>query len=1038
MRFYMKVCSFFLFAFILCLGMDVRAQEPIAISDNTRIYREGLELFEHEKYVPSKLKFEEYIELENDPQHALRINAEFYRGICALYLFHKDAEFILERFVREHPDSPWKQQVYFELGAFYHKSKNFKKALEWFEFVDEKALSEKDKTAFRFKRGQSYFERGDLAKARQDFYEVKDVPGDYNQAATYYYSHIAYEQNDLETALSGFRKLESDPNFSPIVPYYITQIYYKQKKYDELLGYAPAVLDSAKVNSTKRGPEIARLIGDSWFIKENYANALPYLETYHEATNKANIPREDFYQLGYAYYRTGAYQKALDTFALSAGSDDELGQLSSYNMGDCYLKLYQKEYARTAFATASALTFNREVQEDALFNYSKLAFELSYNPFHEAITAFENYLEQYPDSPRRDEAYEFLLNVYMKTRNYEKALMSLDRIKNKDNNVKEAYQIVSYNRGVELYQSADYGRAEQFFDKVFTYSANPLVTAEAKFWRAEISYNLGDYGVAKDRYNTFLNDPGGYSSSYYTLANYGLGYCYFKMANNESVYEISKAIYANANTAFRKFADGPGQKDPRKLNDSWLRIGDCFFVTKSYVQAIQYYDKVADASQGNRDYAMFQKGMAYGYDGQLDKKSWVLKNLLGEMPNSKFEADAKYELARAYLASNRLDDAKTYYNDLLNKHSSTTYAKRALVDICLIYVKEGNTAKVKETWNRLYSTYPNDKILVDAVATVRSTLIEDPEFQNQLRSMHILNVSDRDIEDDVFDKAADPAFAGECDLAIPKLEAYLTQFNPAYHAVEANYLLAECYFRKGDQAQALTKYTYVINQPLNDYTEDALKTAATINYNAKNYGQALQHYRKLEEVAVLKTNVLEGQIGLMRCHYFLGEKTEAATYADKVINNSSTPDEIRTTAYLWRGKVKTDQSAYTEGLADFKEVMKKGGIQGAEAKYLTAVIFYRQQEYKKSETEIFQLIEKYSSYDEWKFRSFLLLSDVYVGMNDMFQARATLEAILANVNEPWVRDEANAKLAALNAMENRGSGESSNNPLEIDLDNGNN
>src|SRR5690606_34987477 len=121
-----------------------------------------------------------------------------------------------------------------------------------------------------------------------------------------------------------------------------------------------------------------------------------------------------------------------------------------------------------------------------MFKYAKLAFELSYNPFHEAISAFEDYLNKYPNSSRRDEAYEFLLNVYMKTRNYEKALASLDKIQNKDARVKEAYQVVAYNRGVELFQSESYDNAEKNFDKVFTYPINPTINADARFWKAEI------------------------------------------------------------------------------------------------------------------------------------------------------------------------------------------------------------------------------------------------------------------------------------------------------------------------------------------------------------------------------------------------------------------------------------------------------------------------------------------------------------------------------------------------------------------------
>jgi tetratricopeptide (TPR) repeat protein len=1030
----MKSIKSIILVAVLLVAQLVQAQRPIAMYDKTAVYNEALSLFDHEKYSASKEKFEEYVLLETDKKNALRINAEYYKGICALYLMHRDAEFELERFVREHPDSPWKGHAYFELASFNYKSKNYKKAIEWFKEVDASELSETQKIEFYYKRGHSLFETNDSKTARQDFFEVMSVESQYKQAATYYYSHIAYEQGDLQTALDGFKKLESDPNFSPVVPYYITQIYYKQKKYDELLAYAPAVLQAAKDNTTKRVPEIARLIGDAYFIKEKYSEAIPYLEQFHTGVEKADITREDYYELGYAYYRTGNYTKALEAFSGCSGENDELYQLATYNMADCYLKLDKKEYARNAFGEAAGMEFNREIQEDALFNYSKLAFELSYNPFHEAITAFEDYLDKYPDSPRRDEAYEFLLNVYMKTRNYEKALASLDKIKNKDNRVKEAYQVVAYNRGVELFQAEDFANSEKFFDKVPTYTVNPILNSDAKFWKAEISYRQKDFSKAITRYSAFLSEQGSINSEFYGLANYGLGYCYFKLANEENNMNTMRDLYSNANTGFRKYADGNGVKDAKKVNDANLRIGDCFYVNKSYVQAIQYYDKVADNSQGNKDYAMFQKAMCYGFDGKNDKKAWVLKSLLSEIPDSKFKVDAKYELASTYLADDRLAEAKTYYSDILENHSTSAYNKRALTDMCLVYVKENNYNKVKETWNTLYQQYPNDPILKDAVATVQSTLIEDTEFQNQIRSIKIIDIKDSDIEKQVYDKAILFAYQGDCDKAIEKLSSYLQQFQPATFGAEAHYYLANCYFDRNEMDKALNSYNYVINESFNDYTEDALKVAATINYNKKNYQLAADHYVDLEQIAVQKLNVLEAQIGLMRCYYFLDRKDQAAIYADKVIINSSTPEDIRTTGFLWRGRIRMDNMDDAGATTDFKEVIKKGGVNAAEAKYNIAFMFNRAGEYKKAETELFQHIEKYSSFTEWKYKAFLLLSDVYVGMKDYFQARATLNAILDKVEEQWVRDEATRKLSELDAIENpASSGGSRSTEEEINL-----
>ena len=1031
----MKIQNLVLVALILSIiPTTLRAQEPIALYDPVNLYNQGLELFEHEKYVPAKEMFEQYIGRSKDPLEALRINAEFYSGICALYLYHRDAEFLLEKFVREHPDSPWVQEVYFELATFYHKKKSYKKALEWFELVDENELTAAQLEEFHFKRGQSLFEQGEISSARQDFAEVKDLQSEYAQAATYYYSHIAYEQGDYQVALEGFTKLDKDPAFKPVVPYYITQIYYKQKKYDELIAYGPAVLESAESTTIKRVPEIAKLIGDAYFIKENYQTSIPYLEQYKNGTPRADIPREDFYQLGYAYYRVKNFEDALKNFNECAGESDELHQLAVYNMGDCYLNLSQKEYARNAFKEASEMDYNLEVKEDAMFNYAKLAFELSFNPFHEAITAFENYLDNYPDSPRRDEAYEFLLNVYMKTRNYERAITSLDKIKNKDSRIKEAYQLVAYNRGVELFNSEDYISSRKFFNMVSTYPVSPTLNAEAIFWKAEISYKERDYPKARGEYNQFLNEGGAFGSPYYELANYGLGYAWFKQAIDEKNNEIAKGQFSSANSAFRKFADSPGAKDQKKLTDAYLRIGDCFYVGKSYAQAITYYDKAIGPDKGNKDYAMFQKAICYGYDGQNDKKIWVLKSLLSEIPESKFGADARYELAKTYLAENRLPEAKSYYNDIIENFSSTAHSKHALKDLCLIYVKEGNESKVRDTWNRLYNGYPNDPILKDAVAIVRSTLIEDPTFQQQISGMTILDVKKEEIENEVFSKAEDYALSGDCTKAIDKLNLYLQQYNPPYYGLQAHYYLANCYFEKAEMNNALTHYEYVVSQPISDYTEECLVAAATINFNNKNYDKALAHYKKLEQVAVRKNNVLEGQIGQMRCYYFLGNKTAARDAANKVINDPNTPEDIRITAHLWRGRIRMDEEDYIGANNDFNEVLKKGGVSAAEAKYNIALISYKQGNYKACEATIFDLIEKYSAFSEWKYKAFLLLSDAYVGLKDYFQARATLNAILENVDEQWVRDEALAKLKALDNLEKGENGTvPGNEEIEIDL-----
>lgn len=1003
----------------ISLSFGVHSQRTIANYHENKKYVDALDLFEKEKFAAASNLFGEFVEESEDKSMELAVNAEYYANICSLYLFHKDAEYNLETFIKNHPQSVWVKKIYLELATYNYKRKRYSKSLEWFEYINPRELSSDQMTEFYFKRGHCYFLDENYENAKQDFVQMLGEDSEYQTAATYYYSHIAYVEGNTETALEGFERLKSDPNFSPVVPYYVSQILYHQERYDELLEYSVPLIDSAETKETKRLPEISRLVGDAYYRTSDFENSLTYLEYFLQNSNKSDLKSEDYYQLGYSYYVSNQFENALELFSECAEDDSEIGQSAAYFMGDCYLQLDQKPYARAAFKTASESDFNLKMKEDALFNYAKLAFELSYNPFHEAITAFEKYLMDYPDSERGDEAYEFLLNVYMKSKNYEAAIQSLDRIENKDSRAQEAYQVVSFNRGVELFKIKKYTEAEEFFNKVNIYKVNYTLIAEALFWKGEIAYRNENYNKAFDLYKQFLGEAGSINSGFYNEANYSAAYTLFKQK------EYNAAI-----PYFRKYVDANTGDDSRKINDAYLRLGDCYYVAKDFNKAINNYDLAIQQNQNMKDYALFQKGICYGFNGDNTKKIEVLQSLLNTQNDSKFTVDTKSTLAKTYLENDDLNKAKSLYEDIINNHPTSVYVKYSLRDLLLIGLRKGDDQEVIKIWNDLISKYPNDPIRNEAYLMAEEVLISNNvDIPNSI-------VDQDDLEARVYELAENAVLSGDCKNGISKLENYLIKYDPGLYANAANYHLANCYFDQGDMDKALDSYNYVINQPTSQFTEDCLVTAATINYNNKNYTQAKNHYIELEQIAKIEQNELEAEIGLLRCYYWLNEFNYALEYADKVIGHSNTPNDILTSAYLWRGKIRMEYENMDDAYYDFAEVIKmSSGEAAAESKYNMALIAYNKSAFKPSEKEIFELIENYSSYNKWKYKGFILLVDVYIGMDDLFQAKATVNTILDNVSEPWVIDAAREREAQIESIENAQNSQLKVEEDEIDLNN---
>ena len=213
-------------------------------------------------------------------------------------LFHKDGEWRLREFITAHPESNKINGAWFYLGKSSFRKKKYEETIKNFEKVDIYKLGKEDLAELYFKRGYSYIEIKDNEKAKADLYEIKDVDNKYIYPALYYYSHLNYLEKKYETALEGFNKLVGNETFGSVVPYYITQIYFVQGKYENVVKSGPDLLNDS--NHVQKTSEINRMIGESYYNLKDYKNALDYLKK-TELGSSLNI--EGNYAIAYCYYK---------------------------------------------------------------------------------------------------------------------------------------------------------------------------------------------------------------------------------------------------------------------------------------------------------------------------------------------------------------------------------------------------------------------------------------------------------------------------------------------------------------------------------------------------------------------------------------------------------------------------------------------------------------------------------------------------------------------------------------------------------------
>jgi len=993
-----------IFSLLVALFPCVMSQVSFTGSDLGSEFNRAMDLFNKEKYASAIKLFDSYIE-NSDQAEVIKIDeAEYYAALSALMLFNPDSEYRMLMYISTHPESPEINDARLALADYFYQNKTYRKAAEYYEIVNRQEVDSEKLPEYYFRYGYSLYVRGDKAKALMMFSEIKDIDTEYTAPALYYYSHILYEQKMYQGALEGFMKLKDDETFGPIVPFYIVQILYLDKDYEGILEIAPELLKSAPKD---RAVEMYRFIGDAYYNQENYAEALKYLEQF-AASSKAS-GREDKYQLGYCYYRTGNIDQAIKVLLGTGARSDVLSQNIWYVLGDCYLQKEDKKRAQFAFGQAAKMDFDAKLKEESLFNYAKLTYETSYSPFGEAIAAFQEYIELYPGSDKIGEAYNYLVATFTEIRNYQAALSALEKIKTRDSRLEEAYQRVTFFRGLELFNNMEMDEAIDMFNRSLKYEKyNSEFRTRAIYWRGEASYRLGLYEDARNDYEQFMGLPGSSRYSESEMIRYNLGYALFNLRD-----------YNGALSHFRAFESGGVDVRPEIQIDTKTRIADCYFITTNYPQAISYYERVIDLGKTDADYAMFQKGFCLGLTNNERGKIDVLTSLISRYPSSSYVPNAIFERGRAYQVLEDYRRGEADFRNVIANHDSSWFVPRAIVQLGLLYYNQGENEKSVAQFRKVIENYRSSPEARYAMTGLKNAYVDMNDVESYFAYVKSLGFGDVNITEKdslLYASGENLYISGNCNKASEVFRNYLNEFRNGSFRLNAQYYLAECLNSAGKPEEALELYREVVASPNNQFMEQSLIAASSILFGMEEFLEAYQYYQRLEKITETSENKLVALRGQLRSAYQEGDASKSIAASDKITSSSNMPAELVREATFIRAKARYSLNEFDEALVDFRKTATEiTSVEGAESKYRVAELLFRNGNTEESEKVVTQFIDQNSPHQFWMAKVFLLLADISIKKGDSLQARATLQSLKEyyTVGNDGILDEVRTKLASL-------------------------
>lgn len=950
-----------------------------------RLFVEGKELFSLKNYSGCIDKLEAYKQHSTDAD--LIQEADYMLVYSAYEQGRPNAVELLKDYLDVYPASRHADEVNFLIGSAHFGQGEYQKAIFWFNESNIDMLSPEQQEAYCFRLAYSLLQIGDMEKARGYFARIEQIGTKYREASTYYVAYIDYATGKYNNALVEFTRLKDLPDYKERSLYYITQIYFIQNKYEKVISEGKELL--ASYPDSENNSEVYRIMGNAYYHLGNEDQAINMLSKYVSSTDSPL--RGDLYILGVCYYNKGNYSSAVNALGRTVRENDALSQNAYLYLGQSYLKLKDKNNARMAFEAAATSSFDKQVKEAAMYNYALLIHETAFTGFGESVTIFEDFLNDFPNSKYADKVNDYLVEVYLTTKNYQAALNSIDKIKHPSTKILEAKQDILFQLGTQAFTNMELDKAVDLFSRAISLGAYNLESRnDAYFWRGESYYRQGEYNKAISDYRTYLNNTRQRNTDMYALAHYNLGYSYFKLKE-----------YGEALNRFRQYVNLESNQQTPAYADAYNRIGDCLFHNRQFAMAEENYTRAAQLQPSAGDYSVYQKGFLLGLQKDYKGKISVMDRLIREFPESQYVDDALFEKGRSYVLLDNNQAAAASFEQLMRDFPQSSLARKAGVQLGLIYFNDNQPEKAADAYKSVISNYPGSEEAKVALQDLKSVYIELNDinsfaaYANSLGGNVRFEVSE---QDSLTYLAAEKLFMrGDNEGARRSLTNYLQTFPQGAFSSNANFYLASIAFAKKDLEEAKRLFSLVLESGDTKFREESWARKAEIEYLDKDYAAAMESFKHLQAVAENPENKKAAKLGLMRCAELIGQPQEALLAANDLLKEPKLSPEIMSEARYVRAKAYISLKQENKALADLKEISKDTRtIHGAEAKYLLAQLYYDNKDDKNAETVLMNFIENGTPHQYWLARGFILLADIYIRQGDDFQARQYLTSLQNN------------------------------------------
>jgi hypothetical protein len=209
----------------------------------------------------------------------------------------------------------------------------------------------------------------------------------------------------------------------------------------------------------------------------------------------------------------------------------------------------------------------------------------------------------------------------------------------------------------------------------------------------------------------------------------------------------------------------------------------------------------------------------------------------------------------------------------------------------------------------------------------------------------------------------------------------------------------------------------LLEQPKNRYTLPVIEVLAQVTFDNKMYEESASAYRQIYDVvdnASKRTAAANGY----------AESVLLRKDGDTILAMASDLDSLADVSAVMLRRVRFAKANVLSERSEVAEARKiydmlavdVTNVEGAESAYRIIEALFAENNHDECEKRIYALADSKTTHSYWLGKAFIVLGDIYVQRNDLFQAKATYRSVVDGYTpaDDGVVAEAQAKLDKLN------------------------